>query len=387
MLEARAVVPSEYDLVLLARGIVGFGGSRAGAALAAAAAAGVPYGPPGSPEVQARVSRQRSVEAQITTACEELLRDALAQVWPALWRRGGTQPAASLAGTAVRRGWIWERHAPAGLAFSPATLRLLQWMLSAPLLVAERPRRGQPMRLPPEPLEEAALTLGDQVLIYLALDATSGSAMQGALTGQAMVRAAPLAWLGFADLFDTGAARPPAFESLCEGAGAIVVETLTPQLARRWRAVELCKRATSSPERLIAVGAAQDAVLRGFMEACDRRRRRDLAGFVIDASAPLLQREIAPTPARLDPEAPLSRRAAARVAAGALLRAVGVWAAWDQAHRGVRFIDDDYPAAQLLLARFEAIQASGAARAAAWLAELAALAPTAAASTARVELP
>jgi hypothetical protein len=174
---------------------------------------------------------------------------------------------------------------------------------------------------------------------------------------------------------------------LCGGAGAIVVETLTPQLARRWRAVELCKRATSAPERLIVVGAAQDAVLRGFLAACDRHRRRDLAAFVIDAAAPLLQREIAPTPARLDPAAPLSRRAAARLAAGALLRAVGVWAAWDQAHRGVRFIDDDYPAAQLLLARFEAIQASGAARAAAWLAELAALAPTTAASTATVDLP
>ncbi|MGH2899836.1 MAG: hypothetical protein ACRDMZ_14275, partial [Solirubrobacteraceae bacterium] len=75
---------------MLARGIVGFGGSRGGAAFAAAAAAGVPYGPPGSPEVQARMSRQRSVDPQITTACEELLRDALAQAWPALWRRGGT---------------------------------------------------------------------------------------------------------------------------------------------------------------------------------------------------------------------------------------------------------------------------------------------------------
>jgi hypothetical protein len=91
---------------------------------------------------------------------------------------------------------------------------------------------------------------------------------------------------------------------------------------------------------------------------------------------------------RLDPTSSIARRAAARVAAGALLRGVLTWAAWDRAHRGVRFIDDDYPATQRLLARFEPIQASGAARAAAWLADLASLVPTTVlASAATVEPP
>jgi hypothetical protein len=75
------------------------------------------------------------------------------------------------------------------------------------------------------------------------------------------------------------------------------------------------------------------------------------------------------------------------VAAGSLLRAVATWAAWDEAHRGVRFIDDDYPAVQLLLARFEAIGSSGAARAAGGLAGLAALASPAEPSAARVDPP
>jgi len=322
-----------------------------------------------------------------------MLGDALAQVWPALWRRGGVQPAASLDGGAVRRGRIWERHAPVGLTFSPATVRLLGWLVATPLVAASA-RAPEPWPGPGGPerdagghdtgwLEKSALTVGDQVMIYLALDAASGTPAQAAIAAQPLVRASPLAWLGFADCL--GAPPPPAFDSLCEGAGAIVVEALTRELAVRWREVELSKRAIASPEWLIALGAAQDATLQGFMAACDRHRRRDLAGFVIDAAAPLLEREIVPTPARLDPDAPLGRRAAARVAAGALLRAVMMWGAWDQAHRGVRFIDDDYPAAQLLLARFEAIAASGAGRAAGWLAELAALAPTATGSAATVD--
>jgi hypothetical protein len=228
------------------------------------------------------------------------------------------------------------------------------------------------------------MTVGDQVMVYLALDAAAGTPAQAAIAAQPLVRAAPLAWLGFADLF--GAAQVPALAGLCEGAGALVVEALTGELARRWRTVELTKRGITAPEALIALGAAQDAVLGGFMAACDRHGRRDLAGFVIDAAAPLLARGIAPVPARLQATSTLGSRAAARVAAGALLRGVTRWAVWDQAHRGVRFLDDDYPATQLLLARFEAIQAVGAARAAAWLADLASLAHTTVApSTATVD--
>jgi hypothetical protein len=79
-------------------------------------------------------------------------------------------------------------------------------------------------------------------------------------------------------------------------------------------------------------------------------------------------------PEALDPATPLSVRAAARPSAGALLRAVVRWTAWDQQHRGVRFIDDGYAASQLLLTRFEAL-GGAAGRAVAWLDELASLAP------------
>jgi len=354
-----AVAASEHDLLVLARGLI----------------------EGDSAEVSAMLYRQRELPPAISTTCAELLGDTLAHVWPALWRRGGTRPepggqAGAFEGGGAGRGRIWERHAPVGLGFSAATLRLLRWLLAMPLVAPVASL---------QPLAAESLAVGDQVMVYLALEAAAGSPAQATIAAQPLVRAAPLAWLGFAELFRDGA--PPALGSLCRGAGAIVVESLTGDLARHWRTVELSKRAIEAPDKLIALGAAQDAMLGGFMAACDQHHRRDLAGFVIDAAAPLLARGIAPVPARLDPNASLASRSAARVAAGALLRGVMTWARWDEAHRGVRFIDDDYAMAQRLLARFEVIQATGAARAAAWLGELAALAPTAVPPAATVGIP
>lgn len=334
--DVPAVAASEHELLMLARGLIE--GHVA--------------------EVGAIFYRTRPLPPAISTTCAALMRETLAHVWPALWRRGG------IAGTAPG-GRIWERHPPVGLTFSVATLQLLRWLVATPFAA---PGPTYP------PLEAASLTAGDQVMVYFALDAATGTSAQAVIAAQPLVRAAPLAWLGFAELF--GGRSPPELGGLCHGAAAVVVEALTSDLARRWRAVELTKRAITSPNALVTLGAAQDAALGGFLAACDQHRRRDLAVFVIDAAAPLLQRGIAPMPARLDPTSPLASRSAARVAAGSLLRGVMTWAQWDQAHRGVRFIDDDYTVAQRLLARFEAIQATGAARAAAWLADLAALVPT-----------
>lgn len=332
-----AEVAHEHELVMLARALVA-----------------------PSSALTEMLYRERVVRGPISPVCAQLIGDALAQVWPALWRRGGALPATALSG---QRGRPWQQHPPTGLTFSLATLELVRWLVAAPLTA--------PLAMI-APLPEAALTVGDQAMVYLALAGADGTAAQAAIAAQPRVRGCALAWLGFAHLL-TG--EPPAFDALVRGAGAIVVEALAPELARRWRGVEQGKRAIGAPDALIALGAVQDATLTGFLGACERAQRRDLAGFVIDAAAPLLREErTASVP--LDPSASLSRRAAARLASGSLLRAVAAWARWDDAHRGVRFIDDDYASAQVLLARFEAIGARGAARAAAWLADLAALVPT-----------
>ncbi len=316
---------------------------------------------PHATDVWGVMCRTRKLPPHVSETFEWLLGDTLSKVWHALWRRGGTEPGASLDNGNVKRGRIWQRHPVTPLEFSPATLRLLRWLVQTQFPV-------DTTKLPAEPL-----TIGDQVMLYLALGAAHGTPAFATLATQPLVRAAPLAWLGF---FDSIPGAPPAFDSLVEGAGAIVVEALSGELARHWQTVELEKRIMESPDALIDLGQKQDAVVRGFMTACDKVKRRDLALFLVDAAAVALARNLSPMPAQLDPTTTMSARAQARIAAGALLRAVTAWAEWDRQHRGVRFIDDDYAAAQYLLGRFERIQSAGVDRANAWLSELSSLAPT-----------
>jgi len=155
-----------------------------------------------------------------------------------------------------------------------------------------------------------------------------------------------------------------------------IIEALSDELARRWQAGEVAKRSLTDPAEILALGTAQTAVLEGFQDACDKRKRRDLATFIIDAIQPLIDRNIIPAPAQLDPSAPLSVRANARASAGSLLRALLRWSQWDNEHRGIRYIDDDYAQAQVLLGRFEKIGSAGVSRVEGWLADLASLAPT-----------
>jgi hypothetical protein len=343
------VAASEHDVIVMARALVA----------------------PRAYDAWLLLGKSRQLAPKFGPTCARLIEDALGQVWPALWRRG-VAPGASIAGTTIVRGRGWERHAPAPLAFTGATIDLLRWLVATPLANA-------PSTLPS--LHARSLALGDEVAMYLALAFAAGTPAQAAIARQPLVRAAPLAWLGFAHVIAQQPDASLAFDQLATGAGAMVVEALAEELADRWRAAELDKRARTKPAELVGLGGAQDATLERFTAACDRAGRRDLALFVIDAAAPLVARGLSPAPLELDADAPLSERVAARVASGALLRGVARWAEWDQRHRGVRFMDDDYAIAQHLLARFEAIGAAGSARVAGWLSDLAALAPTPNSST------
>ncbi|MBS1122077.1 MAG: hypothetical protein H6Q90_4305 [Deltaproteobacteria bacterium] len=342
------VAQSEHDLLMLARALVA--------------------GPDSRDDIWSLLCATRQVAPKIGPTCANLLEDTLRQVWRSLWQRGGTQPRASypLDGRGPVRGRLWERYQPVELAFSSATLQLLRWLVQTPFAAPASTYAKLPA---------TKLTVGDQVMVYFALDAARATPALQAIAAQPFVQAAPLAWLGFATYLAAGEHGVPAFDSLTEGAGPIVIEALSGELARRWQASELAKRSITNPAELIELGEAQDAVLTGWFDACDRSRRRDLAGFVLDAIAPLIEREVSPSPLELEPGAPLSVRARARTSAGSLLRAVTRWHAWDQQHRGVRFIDDDYAVAQLLLARFERIGSAGIARVNGWLADLASLAP------------
>jgi hypothetical protein len=363
VVEIPQVAASEHDMIMMARALIS--------------------GPAAQDDMWALLCASRPVAPKIGPTCAALLEDTLRHAWRALWMRGGARSGASVthaAGEAKAvRGRLWERHAPVPLAFTSASIHFLRWLVATPFAAPVSTLTT---------LQHAPLAMGDQLLIYLALDATARIAPAlRVLAMQPFVRAAPLAWLGFAHLMARRGATAPRFDTLTDGAGAIVVEALAGELAKRWYTVELGKRAMTEPDALLELGAAQDETLTGFMASCDARRRRDLAGFVLDAAAPLLARNLAPTPAQLDSNATLAARAQARIAAGSLLRAVVRWSEWDQQHRGVRFIDDDYAAAQLLLERFEPIGAPGAARAAHWLSDLASLVPTTATADGTVTAP
>jgi hypothetical protein len=237
-------------------------------------------------------------------------------------------------------------------------------------------------------LSTRPMTIGDQVVAYLALDVATETPAQFTIARSSQVAHAPLAWLGFAHLLPGDPPEDPkAWDALVTGTGAVVVDALQQDLAKRWRTVELGKRALSDPDELVKLGRGQDLTLTRFMDACTRAGRRDLAGFVLDAMLPLLARDVAPFPNDLDRTKPLSVRMAARNAAGALLRGMAKWCEWDRAHRGVRFLDDDYEASQLLLMRFEKSARHGAdILVPAWLAQLASLAPPSGSGSATIEV-
>ncbi|MEO6771786.1 MAG: hypothetical protein ABI467_02040 [Kofleriaceae bacterium] len=329
-------------------------------------------------DVWGLLAGSRTLPAKIGPTCAALVGDALAQLWPALWRRDGARPGAALRAGKVVRGRGWERHPVAPLEHSPYTLALVRWLVAMPLAVT-----GAIDKLGARPA-----TIGDQVIAYLALEISRETPAQLEIARWAQVARAPLAWLGFAHLLPGDPPEPAAFDELVTGPGAVVIEALQLELAKRWRAVELTKRAMTDPDPLIAIGHGQEVTLTRFMDACTRAGRRDLAGFILDAMLPLLARDVAPFPDDLDRTRPLSVRMAARHAAGALLRGLATWCGWDREHRGVRFLDDDYEASQLLLSRFEQVARHGAdVLVATWLAQLSSLAPPASSGSATIEAP
>jgi hypothetical protein len=329
---------------------------------------------PRAHDVWTLLASSRAMPPKVGTTCAALVGDALAQIWPALWRRDGAKPGASIRAGKVIRGRGWERHPPSPLEFSPFTLAFLRWLVEVPLAAGTAPK-----------LAAQPVSIGDQVVAYLALSVSTDTPAQLSIARFSKVADTPLAWLGFAQLLP---GEPPStgdWDALVTGPGAIVIEALQVDLAKRWRTIELTKRTVTDPATLIALGDAQDKTLTAFMDACSRAARRDLAGFVIDAMLPLLGRQVGPFPTDLDRTKPLSARTAARKASGALLRGLDTWLLWDRQHRGIRFLDDDYEASQLLLTRFEKALRNGAdVLLPTWLAELASLAPT---SSATIDAP
>jgi hypothetical protein len=327
--ELRRVAQSEYDLLTVARSIVGEGSFAT---------------------IDPIVHIGRKLPDKVGPTAMRLLEETLARgVVLELARRGGWRPMQHVSGPGptAQPARLWERHAaPPPIPFSPRSLKVLRFLSS-----------GQKGELP----AELPLSLGDELTIYLALDLLhSGSAAQ-TLAEQPLVRASRLAWLGFYDVLvrhempQRGLLDPSAFAPFVTGPGAIVLEALQQDLARRTLEVERGKKEIRKLETMTSLGAVQGETLGSFMDAADKAGRRDLAGFLLEAGAKLLARPVPPSAwiERLELIGALSAKTAGARAAGALLRVLGRWQKWDEDHRSVRFIDDGYDASQLLLRKYE----------------------------------
>ena len=286
-----------------------------------------------------------------------LSRDAIALIQEALAkgtahllaRWGGWHRARHLRGERIAAGRLWERTPPEelGLSFSRHSLRFLIW------LTAENPGT-RPARWSPPPAE---LTVGDLVLLYFAYDALRGTSVAKDLLALPPFARHGLCGLAFPDDYaDFGVEGHPALKPWVSGPGACVVEALQPRLADRWLEVERRKGRFADAATMRALGAAQDRALEAFFAAADAAGRRDLARFLLVAAAGLLR------------DAPRARawvggldlkglRLADRVeiyrAAGALLRRLDRFRAWEADARAVGYFDEGYQAAQLYKADWE----------------------------------
>lgn len=293
------------------------------------------------------------------------------------WRRVARVTTTAGGERAVATGRAWEVHPIAGpaLDFSPYTFELFRWLLTAPL--------GDPK---PAPFTlSAPATAGDELVTYLVCALVEGRAVAPTVAAQPSVQRSALAWLGFPRLFAEAAAStsarpspptPRAFTRLLERGGALVLDALGDDLARRAVAFERHRARVQEPVRLRALSELRQAALDSYLDAVLAAGRDDLASFVVDAATVLLPRAV-PTDAvaslwiaELDKAAPLRDRADARRASGAHLRALARLAQRRRELALVRFIDEGYDVAQVVLARWERIDNDGFSRAAEVLARL-----------------
>ncbi|MBT3218019.1 MAG: hypothetical protein HN348_02930 [Proteobacteria bacterium] len=319
----KRVAASEYDLLTIARAIVG-------------------QVPVDLVEPLLRQSRQQPSRCGPTSL--ELVKQTLSRgVVLQLARRGGAfRDRYLIAGEAVE-GRVWQRYSELPLHFSTRSMRLLRWLTFDP--VGEKTRslgRNRP-------------TLGDQILLYLTADLLERAGL-GRVIGQQSGFEQPLVWLGFADWLygeTPPKIRAGDFRPLLEQPA--ILECLQPDFSRRWLEMERTKRHFREPAQLTQFGQSQEAVLSAYLDAIDGEGRRDLAFFLMDATSRLF--DVEPDQRHwvggLDPHTSLQARSQARRAAGAMVSAINRLAVWHREHQATRFFDDEYPAAQLLLSQWE----------------------------------
>lgn len=221
----------------------------------------------------------------------------------------------------------------ARLRFGDASLDLLLW------LTCEGVTRPRPL------VTRGSWTAADEILLCRALSLVDsvGGRLQ-------LAPAPPHTWLlEGARLVAAGV--EPDFRP--EGLEPWLLTAAQPALARAFVGWARAARAAPHAEIAFRHGEAQAHVLAGFLEWAEATERPELARFVLDALVELARLPDDAWTARAWPEAPLSRRQAARRAAMAIPRAATTLSAWTRRWSLVGWLDDGYDRAQWRLRQFE----------------------------------
>jgi hypothetical protein len=277
-----------------------------------------------------------------------LLKQTLARgIVQQLLRRGGWQTRRTLGPQGPVRGRLWERHRPLPpLHFGPASFALLAWLVREDVV-----KPNQELRRLPD------TTIADDLLHYFAVEHLLR--VGGRPQEHPAFRRSPLVALGYPDVLarDAGSDLLAADFSDLAGKHAFVLEALQPDLAQRWIEMERSKGTIESLDAMIRLGEAQRHVLDRLFTALEQATppRRELASFVVEAGDVLLRRgpDRRWWTAGLDTRAPLAARQRAFTASASLLIALTRLSRWVDDAGLVAHFDDDYEAAQMLLANWQ----------------------------------
>lgn len=280
----------------------------------------------------------------------ELVQQALAKS-VSLWlaRSDGWQIERFLRDGSPVAGQVWKRTSPSslGLDFSAESLNFLVW------LTTSEPLQPNEEWMP----KKQALTLGDQVLLFRAIDVLRQTPLGSKWFQHVHFFQNPLVAIHFPDSLsnDVGLSQLR-FTPWMHGPGSAVLECLQSSLAMRWVEIERSKTQVHAPQKMVQIGKSQQAVLDAFANAAEASNRLDLCRFLLSAISQLTSEEMDPRNwvRSLDVGGMrMADRTSTYSAASAFLSFAKRMRAWTQQCSSVGYFDEGYSAAQLWLADWE----------------------------------
>jgi hypothetical protein len=281
----------------------------------------------------------------LSPACLRIAEDTIAKaVVQFLVKSGGWRKERQLRGEAVTEGRVWERIplVERSLRFTPGVVSFLIW------LTAEKPTETREVWDVPS-VGEA----GDELFFALAMEALRAEPAIGELlTEKRTFRTNPLCWLLNANAFaNRDDPAPPDFAPWTAGPRAVILECLQPLLAQRWIRSERAKGQLADWRIMRRVGSAESAALAGFLAACEKANRRDLARFLLKVNGTILAPEnltVGFWTGGLQGQGPprlADRLETQRLALG-VPRQMETLERWNRQAQGVGYMDEDYAASQ-----------------------------------------